>query len=103
MEGFPKPSAERVPTRKEITDALHKLTQRGANMEKVIEIAGREAVIDELDEMIYHDGADLALEYGIQLNDPGLTRRAASVVSKSGAYSEESKEIAKKIMGPFPL
>lgn len=62
---------------------------------------GREALLDEIGEMVYHDLASAALLLALELKDSVLVRLAATVVSNSGGYSEASHKLAEKYKQSF--
>lgn len=69
---------------------------REGRVRAAIKKFGRVVVNDEIARMIYHGLADKALNAARTIRNHQLATTAAKVVRNSGAYSAQSKKLAKK-------
>lgn len=78
---------------------LHALRQPTAPLEDLVREHGRDAVVEEIDEMIHHDMADWALTHALALGHEPLIRSAATIVNNGGSYPAEAKALARLKLG----
>lgn len=69
--------------------------RNGASTSELVRKHGREAVADEIRDMIFYDLADDALKAAIHLGDSISLISGAAQVVQNGGYGEKAKELAK--------
>ncbi|MFC1702931.1 hypothetical protein ACFLZO_00500 [Patescibacteria group bacterium] len=78
--------------------SLDRLRQPEAPIADLVETHGYEAVTDELDDMCFHDLADLALTAAIKIGNETIARTAARIIVNSGSYSQQVRDTAMALL-----
>lgn len=78
--------------------SLHALRLPNPPVQALVLKHGRQAVLDELEEMCYEDMADAAMSAALTIDESRVARIAANVVLQ-GTYPEQAQTQAKTFLG----